>query len=74
METAAPLAWIYRASIACTGKHRRVAQHGRLDPAGDLFYAIRRFDRPDGGRIHVEDFARVFNLRTHQSMDESITT
>jgi serine/threonine-protein kinase HipA len=33
---------------------------------GEPFYAIRRFDRPDGGRIHVEDFAQVFNLRTHQ--------
>lgn len=32
---------------------------------GEPFYAIRRFDRPDGGRIHVEDFAQVFNLRTH---------
>lgn len=30
------------------------------------FYAIRRFDRTDSGRIHVEDFAQVFNLRTHQ--------
>lgn len=33
---------------------------------GEPFYAIRRFDRPDGGRIHVEDFAQVFSLRTHQ--------
>ena len=33
---------------------------------GEPFYAIRRFDRPEGGRIHVEDFAQVFNLRTHQ--------
>lgn len=33
---------------------------------GEPFYAIRRFDRPDGGRIHFEDFAQVFNLRTHQ--------
>lgn len=32
---------------------------------GEPFYAIRRFDRPDDGRIHVEDFAQVFNLRTH---------
>ncbi len=33
---------------------------------GEPFCAIRRFDRPDGGRIHFEDFAQVFNLRTHQ--------
>lgn len=33
---------------------------------GEPFYAIRRFDRPDGGRIHFEDFAQVFNLRPHQ--------
>lgn len=33
---------------------------------GEPFYAIRRFDRRDGGRIHVEDFAQVFNLRPHQ--------
>lgn len=33
---------------------------------GEPFYAIRRFDRPDGGRIHSEDFAQVFNLRIHQ--------
>jgi len=33
---------------------------------GEPFYAIRRFDRTEGGRIHVEDFAQVFNLRTHQ--------
>ena len=25
---------------------------------GEPFYAIRRFDRTDGGRIHVEDFAQ----------------
>jgi serine/threonine-protein kinase HipA len=33
------------------------------------FYAIRRFDRPDGGRRHVEDFAQVFNLRSTQKYD-----
>ncbi len=33
---------------------------------GEPFYAIRRFDRPDGGRTHVEDFAQVFNLRPHE--------
>ena len=33
---------------------------------GEPFYAIRRFDRTECGRIHVEDFAQVFNLRTHQ--------
>lgn len=36
---------------------------------GEPFYAIRRFDRPDGGRIHVEDFTQVFNLRAHQKYD-----
>ena len=30
------------------------------------FYAIRRFDRPAGGRKHIEDFAQVFNLRPPQ--------
>jgi len=30
------------------------------------FYAIRRFDRPVGGRKHIEDFAQVFNLRPPQ--------
>lgn len=35
------------------------------------FYAIRRFDRPEGGRTHVEDFAQVFNLRTHQKYGEA---
>lgn len=33
---------------------------------GEPFYAIRRYDRPDGGRIHSEDFTQVFNLRIHQ--------
>jgi serine/threonine-protein kinase HipA len=33
---------------------------------GEPFYAIRRFDRPTTGRIHVEDFAQAFNLRPHQ--------
>ncbi len=34
---------------------------------GEPFYAIQRFDRPGGGRRHVEDFAQVFNLRsTHK--------
>jgi serine/threonine-protein kinase HipA len=34
---------------------------------GEPFYAIKRFDRPDGGgRRHVEDFAQVFNLRATQ--------
>ena len=33
---------------------------------GEPFYAIRRFDRTTGGRVHVEDFAQVFNLRTQQ--------
>lgn len=33
---------------------------------GEPFYAIRRFDRPEGGRIHVEDFAQAFNLRAQQ--------
>jgi len=35
------------------------------------FYAIQRFDRPAGGRTHVEDFAQVFNLRTHQKYGEA---
>lgn len=30
------------------------------------FYAIRRFDRGDAGRRHIEDFAQVFNLRPSQ--------
>jgi serine/threonine-protein kinase HipA len=35
------------------------------------FYAIRRFDRPEGGRRHTEDFAQVFNLRTNQKYDHA---
>lgn len=35
-----------------------MAGYGRGEP----FYAIRRFDRRDDGRTHVEDFAQVFNL------------
>ncbi len=30
------------------------------------FYAIRRFDRHENGRVHVEDFAQVFNVRPTQ--------
>ncbi|MDR1854725.1 MAG: HipA domain-containing protein [Azoarcus sp.] len=37
--------------------------------ADEPFYAIRRFDRSDAGRIHVEDFAQVFNLRPQQKYD-----
>jgi len=33
-------------------------------PRDEPFYAIRRFDRIDGGRRHAEDFAQVFNLRS----------
>ena len=37
---------------------------------GEPFYAIRRFDRPESitgeARIHIEDFAQVFNLRPQQ--------
>lgn len=34
---------------------------------GEPFYAIRRFDRPEGNRRrHAEDFAQVFNLRATQ--------
>jgi serine/threonine-protein kinase HipA len=29
---------------------------------GDCAFAIRRYDRPPGGRIHQEDFAQVLNL------------
>jgi serine/threonine-protein kinase HipA len=32
-------------------------------PQDEAFYAIRRFDRSEGGRIHAEDFAQVFDLR-----------
>jgi serine/threonine-protein kinase HipA len=38
---------------------------------GEPFYALRRFDRPAGGRTHAEDFAQVFNLRTHQKYGEA---
>lgn len=30
------------------------------------FFAIRRFDRSEGGRIHIEDFAQVLNFRTEE--------
>jgi len=35
------------------------------------FYAIRRFDRPEGGRRHTEDFAQVFNLRTSEKYNHA---
>lgn len=35
------------------------------------FYAIRRFDRTEDGRCHVEDFAQVFNLRSHQKYNKA---
>ena len=35
------------------------------------FYAIKRFDRLDGSRRHVEDFAQVFNLRTNQKYNHA---
>lgn len=38
-------------------------------PPDAPFYAIRRFDRPASGRMHVEDFAQVFNLRPSQKYD-----
>lgn len=41
------------------GRHRQ----------GEVFYAIRRFDRTDSGRVHVEDFAQVFNVRPHHKYD-----
>lgn len=44
--------------------------HGVPDMAGfrigEPFYAIRRFDRSEAGRIHIEDFAQVFNLRARE--------
>lgn len=34
---------------------------------GEPFYAVRRFDRVDlDGRLHIEDFAQAFNLRTSE--------
>lgn len=35
------------------------------------FYAIRRFDRPESGRRHAEDFAQVFNLRTSEKYNHA---
>jgi serine/threonine-protein kinase HipA len=35
------------------------------------FYAVQRFDRLEGGgRVHVEDFAQVFNLLPHEKYDK----
>jgi serine/threonine-protein kinase HipA len=39
---------------------------------GEPFYAVQRFDRTgNGGRRHIEDFAQVFNLRTHQKYGQA---
>ncbi|MES2090275.1 MAG: HipA domain-containing protein [Pseudomonadota bacterium] len=35
------------------------------------FYAVRRFDRTEAGRVHVEDFAQVFNLRVNNKYDKA---
>lgn len=39
--------------------------------AEEPFYAIRRFDRHQGGRVHIEDFAQVFNLRPSQKYNRA---
>lgn len=39
--------------------------------ADEPFYAIQRFDRRQGQRIHIEDFAQVFNLRPSQKYDRA---
>lgn len=36
--------------------------HEVRDVEGDAF-AVKRFDRKDGGRVHMEDFAQVFGVR-----------
>lgn len=42
----------------------------RLFPDNELCFAIRRFDRPPGGRIHIEDFAQVNGLYPRDKYDE----
>jgi len=32
---------------------------------GEQLYAIRRFDREPGGRVHQEDFAQILDVRPH---------
>jgi serine/threonine-protein kinase HipA len=40
--------------------------------AGQVAYAIRRFDRDAAGqRIHIEDFAQIFNLYPEQKYDRA---
>ncbi|MDO5102539.1 MAG: HipA domain-containing protein [Lautropia sp.] len=39
--------------------------------ADEPFYAIRRFDRHQGERVHIEDFAQVFNLRPSQKYNRA---
>jgi len=34
--------------------------------AGGIAFAIRRFDREPGRRVHIEDFAQVLNLKPNQ--------
>lgn len=42
----------------------------RFFPGNELCFAIRRFDRPLGGRVHIEDFAQVNALYPRDKYDE----
>jgi serine/threonine-protein kinase HipA len=48
----------------------------RFTPAGLTHaYVIERFDRtPDGGRVHVEDFAQILNVRPTAKYDSTLQT
>jgi serine/threonine-protein kinase HipA len=37
-----------------------------LSQRGGTAFAVRRFDRSAGGRVHIEDFAQVLNLKPSQ--------
>ncbi len=46
---------------------------GLPDPgftAGDMALAIQRFDRGNGQRIHIEDFAQVYNVFPHNKYEK----
>ncbi len=42
------------------------------DVAGDQAFAIKRYDRSPGGRIHQEDFAQVWDLKVGDAKYEGI--
>jgi serine/threonine-protein kinase HipA len=42
-----------------------------VEQLGDTAFAIRRFDRSHGGRVHIEDFAQVFGAYPQHKYDKA---